>query len=76
MSLFVQVTTAVFISSGFHSAVVTCTNKDISLPVPDNQPEILATEIVGTCSTMGVAKYRLYPNFVRAKFCTKGHMVT
>ena len=26
ISLFVQVTTAVFISSGFHSAVVTCTN--------------------------------------------------
>ena len=30
LALFVQVTTAVFISSGFHSAVVTCTNKDNS----------------------------------------------
>ena len=28
LSLFVQVTTAAFISSGFHLAVVTCTNKD------------------------------------------------
>ena len=27
LALFVQVTTAAFISSGFHSAVVTCTNK-------------------------------------------------
>ena len=30
LALFVQVTTAVFISSRFHSAVVTCTNKDNS----------------------------------------------
>ena len=40
--LFIQVTTAVFISSGFHSAVVTCPNKDNShfLSPLDNQPEI------------------------------------
>ena len=30
LSLFAQVTTAVFISSRFHSAVITCTNKDTS----------------------------------------------
>ena len=42
LSLFVQVTTAVFISSGFHSAVVTCTNKANShfLSLLDKQPEI------------------------------------
>ena len=31
LALFVQVTTAVFTSSGFHSAVVPCTNKDNSI---------------------------------------------
>ena len=42
LALFVQVTTAVFISGGFHSAVVTCPNKDNShfLSLLDNQPEI------------------------------------
>ena len=41
LSLFVQVTTAVFISSRFHSAVVTCTNKDNSgHSLLDKQPEI------------------------------------
>ena len=41
-NLFVQGTTAVFISSGFHSAVVSCTNKDNShfLSLLDKQPEI------------------------------------
>ena len=33
LSLFVQETTSVFISSGFHSAVVTCTNKDNFSPL-------------------------------------------
>ena len=39
----VLVSTAIFISSRFHSAVVTCTNKDNShfLSLLDDQPEIL-----------------------------------
>ena len=43
VGLVVQVTTAVFISSGFHSAVVTCTNKDNSnfLSLLDKQPDTL-----------------------------------
>ena len=48
LSVFVQVTTAVFISSGFHSAVVTCTNKDNShfLSPLDNQLEIHCKQTV------------------------------
>ena len=42
LAVFVQVTTAVFTSSRFHSAVVPCTNRDNShfLSLLDNQPEI------------------------------------
>ena len=42
LSLFVQVAPATFISSGFHSTVVACTNRDNShsLSLLDKQPEI------------------------------------
>ena len=53
-ALFVQVTTAVFISSRFHSAVVTCTNKANShfLSLLDKQPEIHCIYMLGNTALL------------------------